>query len=275
MFLINLLYIYNFEAPSWLICSIAVVFTTIMSILGLIAFRKLFPNFLNKENNSVVSFSLGTVSLFSSVLISLIVINVWNSYTGVEQTVDLEAHYSEDFYRLAQGMPQPIQSQLINDIKQYIDIVVDEEWPAMTANKPISDKGRQTLMHSNDLLLHFQTTNLSAANFQSKLIDKLGSLFDVRRDRIIATKGHVPSVIWLVMFISSFLTVAMCYLSTAESFTMHMISTGFVAASLAATLFLIVIFGHPFQGNMRIKLSNFISFKNQNLQMSVDPKANP
>ncbi|WP_114637112.1 hypothetical protein [Polynucleobacter necessarius] len=68
------------------------------------------------------------------------------------------------------------------------------------------------------------------------------------------------------MFLSAFLTVAVSYLYTAESFTMHLISTGFITASLAATLVLIVIFAHPYQGSMRIKPATFINFQQQNLK---------
>ena len=68
------------------------------------------------------------------------------------------------------------------------------------------------------------------------------------------------------MFLSAFLTVAVSYLYTAESFSMHLISTGFITATLSASLFLIVIFGHPFQGNMRIEPTEFIEFKDQNLK---------
>jgi len=67
------------------------------------------------------------------------------------------------------------------------------------------------------------------------------------------------------MFLSAFLTIAVCDLYTAKSFVMHMISTGFITASLAATQFLIVIFGHPFQGKMRIEPDTFINFQEQNL----------
>lgn len=272
MFLVNLLYTYNLNIPTWLICIGAIVFSVLVGSIGLMIFRKIFPNPLNKANNDCISLSLSTVGLFSSVLISLIVVNVWNFYNNVDRKVNIEARGVEDFYHLTQAMPEPIKSQLVADVAKYVDVVVNQEWPAMAANKEVGDKGRLILIHSKNLLLSFKTTDLVAANTQAALYSKVSDLFDARRDRLIATKDHVPSVIWLVMFLSAFLTVAVSYLYTAESFKMHLISTGFITATLSASLFLIVIFGHPFQGNMRIEPTNFIEFKNQNLVSTAEPE---
>lgn len=266
MYLINLIYVNHLDAPAWFVCLLAVAVSTTLAILGLLLFRKIFPNALNKANNDCISLSLSTVGLFSSVLISLIVVSTWNFYTSVDQGVNQEAHAVEDFYKAAQGISEPTRSLLMKDVREYVNVVIKEEWPAMNANQAVSDKGRLILMHSNDALLQFKTNDLIMANTQSKALDRLSELFDARRDRIISTKTHVPMVIWMVMFLSAFLTVAVSYLYTAESVVMHVIATGFIAASLAATLFLIVIFGHPFQGSMRINPDTFISFQQQNLK---------
>ena len=273
MFIINLLYTYNLNIPTWLFCIIAVVFSVLVGTLGLVIFRKLFPTPLNKANNDCISLSLSTVGLFSSVLISLIVINVWSFYSDVNKKVNIEARNLEDFYHLSQAMPEPIKSKLVTNVGKYIDVVVNEEWPAMTANKEVSSKGRSILLDTKSLLLSFKTNDVILANINQALYSKVSDLFDARRDRLIATKDRVPVVIWMVMFLSAFLTVAVSYLYTAESFSMHLISTGFITATLSASLFLIVIFGHPFQGNMRIEPTEFIEFKDQNLKPLMNKDA--
>ena len=261
MFLINLVYTSNLHTPTWAIFIVAVAFSVLIGSLGLVIFRKLFPTSLNKANNDCISLSLGTVGLFSSVLISLIVINVWSFYLDVNQKINIEARSIEDVYPLTQAMPDPIKSKLISNVNKYVDVVIDEEWPAMATNKLVGEKGRLILIDAKNLLLSFKTTDLILANTQQALYTKISDLFDARRDRIIATKDRVPAVIWLVMFLSAFLTVAVSYLYTAESFKMHLISTGFITATLSASLFLIVIFGHRFQGRMRIEPTNFIKFR--------------
>ena len=266
MYFVNLLYVNHLNTPAWIVCLIAMSFSIAVALLGLLIFRKLLLDSLNKANNDFISLSLSTVGLFSSVLISLIVVNTWNFYTGVEQIVNQEAHAVEDFYRSAQGMPEPTKSLLMNDVKKYMEVVIKEEWPKMNSNQPIGDKGRLILLDSYDTLLKFKTHDPIVSRIHSKAIDQLSTLFDARRDRILSTKEHIPMVIWLVMFLSGFLTVGVSYLYTAETFTMHMISTGFITASLSATLFLIVIFAHPYQGSMRIEPDTFINFQQQNFK---------
>ncbi len=270
MFFINYLYSYNLNIPTWLLCLFAVALSVLIASLGLVIFRKLFPNSLNKANNDCISLSIGTVGLFSSVLISLIVINVWGFYNDVNKKVNIETRIVEDFYHLTEAMPEPIKSKLVSNISQYIDVVINEEWPAMKASQEVSNKGRLILLETKNILLSYKTSDLILANTGQALYSKVSDLFDARRDRLIATKDRVPDVIWLVMFLSAFLTVAVCYLYTAESFSMHLISTGFITATLSASLFLIVIFGHPFQGNMGIKPTGFIEFRDQNLKPSID-----
>ena len=264
MYLDNFLYVKYIDTPAWVICIFAVSLSIIIALLGLAGFRKLFKNALNKANNDFISLSVSTVGLFSSVLISLIVVNTWTFYTGVEQIVNQEAHAVEDFYRSAQGMPEPTQSILIDDVTKYIEVVIKEEWPEMNANKTVSDKGREILMHSNRVLNQFKTHDPIIANIHSKLLSQLSTLFDARRDRLLSTKSHVPGVIWLVLFVSAFLTIAVSYFYTAETFAMHMVVTGFITASLSATLILIVIFAHPYQGSLRIEPETFMNFLEQN-----------
>jgi Protein of unknown function (DUF4239) len=266
MILINWFYVNYMNTPAWIVCLLAVGSSIVAALLGLLVFRKLFPNVLNKANNDFISLSLSTVGLFSSVLISLIVVNTWNFYTGVEQIVSKEGHAVEDFYRAAQGMPEPTKSILIKDIKSYIEVVTKEEWPQMNANNVVDDKGRRILLNSYNLLLQFKTHDPIITNIHSKLLSQLSNLFDARRDRILSTKTHVPGVIWLVMFLSACLTIFVSYLYMAETFAMHVVATGFITASLASTLFLIVIFAHPYQGSMRIEPETFINFQEQNLK---------
>lgn len=266
MILINWAYVHYMNTPAWLLCLVAVSFTITVALVGLLAFRKLFPSVLNKANNDFISLSLSTVGLFSSVLISLIVVNTWNFYTQVEQIVSTESHAVEDFYRAAQGMPEPTKSILIKDIKTYIDVAIKEEWPQMNTNNIVGDKGRESLLNSYNHLLQFKTNDPIITNIHSKLLSHLSNLFDARRDRILSTKSHVPGVIWLVMFLSACLTIVVSYFYTAETFSIHMIATGFITASLTSTLFLIVIFAHPYQGSMRIEPETFISFQEQNLK---------
>lgn len=250
-----------------------IVISVIIVSFGLVIFSRLFPTSLNKANNDCISLSLSTVGLFSSVLISLIVINVWTFYNDARQKVNIEAHSIEDFYHLAQTMPEPIKSRLIFNVGQYTDVVINEEWPAMASGVSVSDKGRLILIDSKNLLLAFNTTDLITANIKQALYIELSQLFDARRDRLIATQDRIPNVIWLVMFLSAFLTIAVSYLYTAETFSMHLISTGFITATLSASLFLIVIFSHPFQGNSRIGPTEFIEFRDQNLKLLVDRDA--
>lgn len=266
MLLINWLYVNYMSTPAWIMCLIAVSIGVALALLGLLIFRQLLPTVLNKANNDFISLSLSTVGLFSSVLISLIVVNTWNFYISVEQIVNQEGHAVEDLYRSAQGMPEPTKSILINNIKDYIEVVTNEEWPKMNANQAIGDKGRLTLLNSYNHLLKFKTLDPVITNIHSKILTQLSNLFDARRDRILSTKAHVPEVIWLVLFLSSCLTIIVSYLYTAETFAMHMAATAFITASLTATLFLIVIFAHPYQGTLRIEPKTFINFQEQNLR---------
>ena len=206
MLLINMLYVQYIKTPAWIICLVAVCSSITVSLLGLLLFRKIYPNVLDKANNDFISLSLSTVGLFSSVLISLIVVNTWNFYNTVEQIVNQEAHAVEDFYRAAQGMPEPTKSILVKNVKNYIEIAITEEWPEMNAGKIVGDKGRKILLNAYDVLLNFKTHDPIIANIHSKLLNQLSNLFDARRDRILSTKTHVPGVIWLVMFLSYAIT---------------------------------------------------------------------
>ena len=255
--LLNYLFL-NF--PTWLFALLGIVLIALISCLGLLIFKRLVPTTKEKDN-SFISYPLATISLFCSILISLIAISSWQSYTAAEQKVDRDARLVEGVYRMSQGLPEPLKHALEANMIEYIQIVLLDEWPAMLKNQAYGSRGTDILTRSNNTLHQFHDTNPVALIYYKNVLEKLNLLFDARRDRVLAEKVNFPIVIWLVVSIAAFLNIFICYFFTLESAQLHLIVTSLIAATIASILVLIIIFIHPFQGDIAIQPDAFIDFK--------------
>ena len=254
--LLNYLFL-NF--PTWLFALLGIGLIALFSSLGLLIFKRLVP-ITKEKDNSFISYPLATISLFCSILISLIAISSWQSYIAAEQKVDQEARLVEGVYRMSQGLPEPIKHALQANMIEYIQIVLIEEWPAMLKNQAYSTRGTEVLTRSNNILHQFNDTNPVALAYFKNVLEKLNLLLDARRDRVLAEKVNFPIVIWLVVSIAAFLNIFICYFFILESAQLHIIVTSLIAATIGSILVLIIIFNHPFQGDIAIQPDAFLDF---------------
>jgi len=249
---------YNF--PTWLFALLGIGFIALVSSIGLLIFKRIVP-ITKIKDNSFISYPLATISLFCSILISLIAISSWQSYAAAEQKVDQEARLVEGVYRLSEGLPEPFKHILKANMIEYIQIVLLDEWPAMLKNQAYGTRGSEILTRSNDALHQFHNTNPVDLIYFKNVLEKLNLLFDARRDRVLASKVNFPIVIWLVVSFAAFLNIFICYFFTLESTQLHLIITSLIAATIGSILVLIIVFIHPFQGDIAIQPEAFLDFK--------------
>ena len=88
---------------------------------------------------------MGIVGVAYAVLLAFIAVATWESYTGADKIVDVEASDIGDLYRDTIGLPDADVAPIKADIKKYLEQIVHEEWPSQQAgyinqagNRPLS-----------------------------------------------------------------------------------------------------------------------------------------
>src|SRR5436305_13336445 len=101
---------------------------------------------LCREQNDFVNYFFATIAVFYAVLVGLIAVAVWGNYTGIDGIVSNEAVNAADVYRDVESYPPAVRDEVRRNLRAYISVVIQREWPAQRRG----DKRHL----AGDLLLH-------------------------------------------------------------------------------------------------------------------------
>ncbi len=93
---------------------------------------------------------------------------------------------------------------------------------------------------------------------QTELLKTWDELYQTRSSRLSAVQGHVPGVVWWIVFFGAVITTGYTYFFGYQNFGMHMAMTGTLAATLALVVVLIVALDWPFRGEISVTPDPFI-----------------
>jgi len=197
------------------------------------------------------------IGVLYAVLLAFIAIATWESFSRASDIVENESDFAGGIYLDTQGLP-PAKGQPIRDaIARYVNVVISEEWPVQRAGKT-PDQGWKPLRELNTAIATIQPQNLGEAVIQAELLQTWNRLYVTRSSRLSAVQGHVPDVVWWIVFFGAAITTGYTYFFGYQNFAMHMAMTGTLAATLALVVVLIVALDYPFRGEISVTPDPFI-----------------
>lgn len=257
----NLIY----GVPTWEMGSVLIALMVVLSLIGLVIAVNVIPLETRQKHNEFAGFNSALIGVIFAVLLAFIAVAAWGSFDKAGDAAEVEASLAGDLFNDASAMPEPTRSELIGDIRDYVNIVVNQEWPAMAKGAPLGDDGWGPLYKYHQALAQTQSNNPVLVAMISETLRRLNSLYDARRDRILASEDHIYSTVWWTVAIGSAITVIFTYLFGMENFKIHMLMTGLVAGALALVIVLIVAFDYPFRGQVQVSPDGF-----RNVQHSME-----
>ena len=229
-----------------------VAFTVAVSLLGLAITVRLLGLDIRRQHNEFAGFNAATIGVFFAVLLAFIAVAAWESFSKAGDTAAIEASLAGDLARDATTFPEPLRTKLLDDMRDYVEIVLEKEWPAMADGREFGDEGWRPLVDFHKNLTSMQTTDPIQVAMFSEALTRLNSLYDARRSRLLAAADHIDPTVWWVIVLGSAITISFTYLFGMESIGVHFWMTGIVAASLGLVIVIIVAFDYPFRGEVQI-----------------------
>ena len=248
-------WIYN--SPTWLWGTVLIIALDAAACIGLVAFHRLLHIDVRRADNELTGFMLAVVSVTYAVLLAFIAIATWESFTSSEGIVDREADCVGSIYRDTQGLPAAMGEEIRSDVRQYTDTVIHQEWPAQQTGK-IPSQGWEPLRRIHSAIVTMHPADSGEAVLEAELLRTLNMLYTARSSRLSAVQGHIPIVIWWIIFIGGAMTVGYTYLFGFHDFRMHMVTTMGVSTLLALVIVLIIALDWPFRGYVSVTPDAFV-----------------
>jgi hypothetical protein len=132
------------------------------------------------------------------VLLVFMATTAWDQYSAAEALARHEADLIGKIYRVSYGISDPVGTAIRDDLVAYLAHIIDGEWPAQIAGHTVPP-AKPLLVHLNRIVLAIRPSSTVESNLQSNLINALGDVATMRRDRRLATHGTIPDLVWMVL----------------------------------------------------------------------------
>jgi len=245
--------IWLYEVPPLVTAIVMVVFVEALSLIGLFFARRfLLPRFHYSEGiNDAVSGTVQAIGVFYGITVGLIAVGVWNTNASSSDLVSREASAVSGLYRDVGGFPSPLREDLSGKLREYLDVVINQEWPEQKKGKdPIV--GTLLLNDFQSKLFAYDPSTPGQIALHSEALHAFNNLNDARRLRLNAVDNGLSGIMWGVIWVGAVISIGVAYLFNIQDAKMHALLIGLMGGFLGMVLFMIVINDKPFYGAVSI-----------------------
>jgi hypothetical protein len=240
------------QMPTWLFGVVIVSGFMMLALVGQFLFQRLARGRieLSEHLNGQVIFFASIIAMFYSLTSGMIAVGVWTTYRNVENVVSAEATAIGCLYRDISGYPEPSRTQLQAEVRGYVDFLLTKAWP-LQRHGVATDEATRKLTRMEQLLVQFEPTTSGQQILHSQVMTQYNEVAGLRRQRLHAIGGGLPSVMWCVVLIGAALTITVTYLLEINR-KLHFIMTGFLSMFIGLIVFVIASLDRPLSGPLAV-----------------------
>lgn len=211
----------------------------------------------NKPSNELIIHISSTFGLVYAVLLGLLTVATFQSTKDVQDNIGREASDLSAIYRITEGYPEPLRSELKSELRDYTHYVLEKDWPAHRKGKVLMG-GEHRLEVIRATLMSHEPADKTQDQLENELLHYLNAMIVAREQRLTAVTASIPTVLWYVVFIGAFLMIAFLWMLNMELASQFILG-GITAFFLGIMIFLIYVMDHPLQGAVSISPEPFRS----------------
>lgn len=246
------------EYNAFIVGAIVVLVSAILSVGGLLIVRKKVSTEKLEQFNNVGGNMFQVVGTLYAVLIGLVVVDALQTVNDLRVTIDHEASAVANIYTLAGGLPSAANLKIKKTITNYVDLVIDEEWEAMSHRS--YSRGAVISVHSLwKTLIECEPEKSTQQDIRTMALDEMRDLSDCRRKRLLSSIHGVSPILWAALILGGALTIMFTYFFGMSSLPGQIMMTVIVSTCLSLNIYLVFLFGYPFSGIFRLPPEGFMA----------------
>ncbi len=249
-----------YAIPPWLFFASILALACALSASGLLFVRHVITRGHELTHNDVAGPIIGTVGTILAVILSFLLVTVWQEYDGAAATAAQEASAIAGLFHVSGHFPAPVAQQLHRTLNTYVNAIVDDEWPAMRSGDT-SPTARAAALAAFNLVARYQPQTAGQQALQQDALGLISTFEDARRDRLFANQQGIPIFFWIGNVILAAITVGFCFIFRVRSEAVHLMMTLALTTVIATIFVLIALFDYPFRGATQIPPTVFLQLQ--------------
>lgn len=213
---------------------------------------------------------MGVVGTLFSVLLGFMVAGSMERYHDTQIRCEQEASNVASIFRVARGLSDIDRPRIRQLCREYVDDVVDSEWPKMEHGIQINH-GWVTYQKLWESVVAVVPENDRQNDLLQGLVASMTNLGENRRARILLAQSTVPPAMWAIVGFGALLTLALSYVFASRFPRVQSFMTTLVATALALNIWLLGAYSQPFVGEFKIRPNMFNLLKESILVVPDTP----
>jgi len=246
-----------YDHPTWAMALLFSAAFAAFGIAGLSVFRRTSYQWFHRSEstNELVGFAMSSFALLYGLLLGLLAVAAYGSYTATGDGVTKEAASLSALYRDVSGLPEPKRSELQAILRTYTREVIDVSWPLQQEGIVPTGAGKIMTGFAGQLQA-FRPGNLGEQALFAESLTQLNTLLQLRSSRLANVNSGIPDILWAVVLIGALVNIVLLWMIKTERHV-HIIITGTLSAFMGLVIFLIAAMDYPFRGDVSIDAAPF------------------
>jgi hypothetical protein len=203
-----------------------------------------------KKAHEVGGYYLSLVGTIYGILLGLVVFDAMSKFQAAEKTVNNEAKCLLSVYSLSDQFPTA-QAPIKTLVRDYVKNVITVEWPLLQRGET-SEKAHALLLSLLHTIRVIEPKTQNQQSLYSTMLSEMNECWESRLDRNKVSNFGVPAAEWVALLVGAVIVIAFTFFFTTESHGVHLAMRGMVTLLIAMSLYLVLLFGAPFSGDLRV-----------------------
>jgi Protein of unknown function (DUF4239) len=207
---------------------------------------------LGPEESVFTSAMMQAVMVFYGLAVALIAVSVWQTYTDAGATTSREATAIGVLYREIGGYPEPVRSQLRQELREYVEYVINEAWPQQRRGQ-VPRGGVEKVNDVEAKLVAFEPATEGQKLLHAETLRAYSQLIEARRLRLDAVLTGLPGALWFVIVIGALVSLSSTFFFHVEDVLLQRIQVVLLAIFIGMIIFIIFALDRPFRGDLGLQ----------------------
>ncbi len=247
------MFLWIYDIPTWLLAVLIVGTFTLLSVAGLFATRRLIRRLMGPppHHNEGVDSYVHVAVLLYGLIAGLVAVAAWEQRSAVDDKVSQEASSLAALYRDVSTYPQPWNTRLTHELRDYTAYVINVAWPQQRAGI-IPAQGVQYIDAVGNTLDAYEPKTEGQKVVHAAALDQFNRYVELRRARLHEVNSGLPFALWMVIITGGVITILLTYFHALDRFRVHVIMTVFAAVMISLLIFMIAVVDHPLRGEVGV-----------------------
>jgi hypothetical protein len=189
---------------------------------------------------------LTPLAVIAGLLIAFLASRVWSNLDLANANVAQEASAIRQSILLADTLPDDARTAVRSAIKQYLQFVEADDWPAMAQGRATLRRVPPGLTDAMKALLSFVPTRPGQQVAQERAVIAIEQALEARRRRIVLSQATISPIQWLVIFVLDALILVTIAIVHIDRRTTTAVNLVILSTAVASCLVLLMVHDRPF-----------------------------